>query len=108
MKQLVFALQFKGNARPVPGAEGKLRAKTRASNQVLRTALTGKDVEAKVEWARAGPGVFESEVQIAGEGTFTESGTITYGKVGKVNFKTVGHGILGPSGIEGVQRGAVI
>jgi len=37
-----------------------------------------------------------------------ESGSIRYGRAGKVAFKTVGHGILGPSGIEGLQRGAVI
>ena len=37
-----------------------------------------------------------------------ESGRITYGGAGSVTFKTVGRGVLGPSGIEGYQRGAVI
>ena len=108
MKQIVFALQFKGSAGPVPGAEGKLRAKTTASGQVLRTVLTGKDVQGTVEPAGGGSATFESEVQIIGEGTFVESGSITYGSVGKVTFKTVGRGILGPSGIQDLQRGAVI
>lgn len=108
MRQLVFALQFKGSARPVPGAEGKLRAKTRATSQVLRTALTAKSVEGKLQSGRAGAATFESEVQVSGEGTFLESGSIRYGKAGKVTFKTVGHGVIGPSGIEGLQRGAVI
>ena len=31
MKELVFALQFKGKARPVEGVEGKLAAKTTAA-----------------------------------------------------------------------------
>ncbi len=108
MTQLVFALQFQGSAGPVPGADGKLRAKTSANSQTLRTALTRKGVKARVESGRRGSATFESEVQITSEGTFLESGTITYGKAGKVTFKTVGHGILGPSGIEGLQRGAVI
>ena len=34
MKELVFALQFKGKARPVAGVEGKMAAKTTASGQV--------------------------------------------------------------------------
>ncbi|MBI4610799.1 MAG: hypothetical protein HY726_17530 [Candidatus Rokubacteria bacterium] len=108
MKQLVFALQFKGTARPVPGAEDKLRAKTRASSQVLRTTLSAKSVQGKLQSGRGTTAAFESEVQVTGEGTFLESGTISYGRAGKVTFKTVGHGVIGPSGIEGLQRGAVI
>jgi hypothetical protein len=33
MKELVFALQFKGKARPVEGAEGKLAARTTAGGR---------------------------------------------------------------------------
>jgi hypothetical protein len=54
MKELVFALQFKGKAQPVEGVEGKLAAKTTASGQVLRTALTAKGVQAKAE-SKPGP-----------------------------------------------------
>src|SRR6266581_759353 len=68
MKELVFALQFKGKARPVEGVEGKLAAKTTAAGQVLRTALTAKGVQAKAE-SRPGPrATFESEVQMTGAG----------------------------------------
>jgi hypothetical protein len=42
-----------------------------------------------------------------GEGTYLESGTISYGTLGKVKFKTVGQAVLGPV-VEGVQRGAAI
>ena len=41
MKELVFALQFKGKAHPVEGVEGKLAAKTTAAGQILRTAQGG-------------------------------------------------------------------
>ena len=47
MKELVFALQFKGQARPVEGPEGKLSARTTASSQVWRTAVTAKGIQAK-------------------------------------------------------------
>jgi hypothetical protein len=108
MKHLVFALQFKGNAGPVQGADGKLWAKTTAASQTLRTVIGNKGVEPTIESAGAGSASFESTVQMIGEGTFQESGNITYGSAGKLTFKTVGRGILGHSPIEGLQRGAVI
>jgi len=108
MKELVFALQFKGKARPVEGVEGKLAARTTAGGQVLRTALTAKGIQVKAE-PRPGPrATFESEVQMTGPGTFVESGRIGYGKAGGVTFKTAGQGVLGASGVDGLQRGAVI
>lgn len=108
MKELVFALQFKGKAQPVEGAEGKLAAKTSAGSQILKTAVTAKGVQVKAE-SRPGPrATFESEVQITGAGTFIESGRISYSKAGRLTFKTVGQGVLGPSAVDGLQRGAVI
>lgn len=108
MKELVFALQFKGKAHPVEGVDGTLAARTTAAGQVLRTALTPKGIQVKAE-SKPGPrATFESEVQITGPGRFIESGRITYGKSGGVTFKTAGHGVLGPSGVDGLQRGAVI
>jgi hypothetical protein len=74
MKELVFALQFKGEAHPVEGVEGKLTAKTTAAGQVLRTALTAKGVQAKAE-SRPGPrATFESEVQMTGVGPSSRAG----------------------------------
>jgi hypothetical protein len=108
MQQLVFALQFTGSAAPVAGAEGKLRAQTTATSQTLRTTLKADGIQATIEGAGAGSASFESEVQITGDSTFLESGTITYGDAGRVSFKTVGQGVLGPSGQDGLQRGAVI
>jgi hypothetical protein len=108
MKELVFALQFKGKARPVEGAEGKLTARTTAGGQTLRTVVTAKGVQAKSE-SRPGPrATFTSEVQMTGDGVFVEAGRISYGKAGRVTFKTVGQGVLGASGVDGLQRGAVI
>jgi hypothetical protein len=108
MKELVFPMQFKGKAQPIEGVEGKLAAKTTAAGQILRTALAAKGIQAKVE-SRPGPrATFESEVQMTDAGTFIESGRISYGKAGGVAFKTVGHGVLGASGVDGLQRGAVI
>jgi hypothetical protein len=106
MKQVVFALQFRGSASPLPS--GNLQAKTTARGQVLRTALEAGGVAGSVEEVGGAAASFESEVQVTGETSFKEWGTITYGSAGRVRFTTVGQGLLGPSGIDGLQRGAVI
>lgn len=106
MRQLVFALVFKGSASP--GTDGTLHAKTTASSQVLRTDVGASAPSATVEPAGSAPAAFESEVRIVGDGAFVESGRITYGSAGSVRFRTVGNGVMGASGIDGLQRGAVI
>ena len=108
MKELVFALEFRGSAAPVPGSDKKLRAKTEAASQTLRSVLKADGILASVEVAGGGSASFESEVEIVGEGIFVESGSIRYGDAGKVSFKTVGRGTLGPSPLPEVQRGAVM
>ena len=107
MKELVFALEFRGSAAPVPGSDKKLQAKTSATSQTLRSVLTADGIQASVESAGGGSASFESEVEIVGEGMFVESGSIRYGDAGKVSFRTVGRGTLGPSPLVDVQRGAV-
>ena len=108
MRELVFALEFRGSAGPVSGGEGRRRARTSATSQVLRTRLGSGDVQATVEPAGEGIAVLESEVLATGEGTFVESGTISYGDAGRVAFRTVGQGVTGASAIEGLRHGAVI
>lgn len=106
MKQVTFSLQFRGSASPLPG--GNLQAKTTARGQVLRTALEVAGVKSSIEETGEASATFESEVQMTGGGTFKEWGNIAYGRAGRVRFTTVGQGVLGPSGIGGLQRGAVI
>jgi hypothetical protein len=108
MKELVFALEFKGSAAPVPGSDKSLRAKTSATSQTLRSVLSAGGIQAAVESAGAGSASFESEVDIVGEGLFVESGSIRYGDAGSVSFRTVGRGTLGPSPVDGLQRGAIV
>jgi len=108
MKELVFALEFKGSAAPVPGSDKHLRAKTSATSQTLRSVLSAGGIQAAVESAGAGSASFESEVEIVGEGLFVESGSIRYGDAGSVSFRTVGRGTLGPSPVDGLQRGAIV
>jgi hypothetical protein len=106
MTQLVFALQFSGTA--TSGGNGVLRAKATAGSQTLRTVFSASGLQPSVESVVGGSAAFESEVAMTGEGTFDETGTITYGTAGTVRFRTVGRGVIAASPLEGLQRGAVI
>jgi hypothetical protein len=108
MREFVFALEFRGSAAPVPGSDKKLQAKTSATSQTLRIDLKADGIHATVESTGAGSAIFESEVEILGDGMFVESGTIRYGDAGKVSFRTIGRGTMGRSPLPEVQRGAVM
>jgi hypothetical protein len=108
MRELVFALEFKGTAAPVPGSADRLRAKTSAAGQTLHTVLKPDGVQAAIQPAGGDAATFESEVDIVADGAFVESGSIAYGAAGTITFKTVGRGVLGPSPMPGVQRGSVM
>jgi hypothetical protein len=108
MRELVFALEFRGSAAPVPGSENRLRATTSASGQTLRTLLEPDGVQAEIQSTGGDTAAFQSEVEIVGDGMFLESGTIAYGQAGKISFKTVGRGVLMESPMAGFQYGAVL
>lgn len=108
MRELVFALEFKGSAAPVPGSSNRLRATTSAKGQTFRTALKADGIQSSVESAGGDVATFESEVEMLEDGAFLESGSIDYGAAGRITFQTVGRGVLGVSPLPDVQRGAVI
>jgi hypothetical protein len=109
MKELVFALEFRGSVAPVAGSDKKLQARTSAVSQTLRSVLKPDGIQGSIETSTGGGSAsFESEVEIVGEGAFVESGSFRYGDAGRVSFRTVGRGILGASPQAGLQRGAVL
>src|SRR5947199_149557 len=82
VKELVFALEFRGRAGAVAGAEGKRRARSVAPSQTLSSVLTAAGIQGGVEKLPGDEAVLEAEVSIVDERTFTESGTIRYGRAG--------------------------
>jgi len=97
MREVVFALEFRGRAGTVPGAEHLREARSTASSQTLSTVLSGDGVHAQVEPAAGDTAVLESRVERFGDSTFVESGTITYGEAGSIVFETIGRGWVGPT-----------
>ena len=97
MRELVFALEFRGRGGPVPGSTTKRQARTTAPSQAWRAVLGPGGVTAMVEPVAGETAVLESRVERDPDGTFVEDGTITYGAAGSVTFDTVGRGHVGPA-----------
>jgi hypothetical protein len=108
MRELVFALEFRGSAAP-SGSSGTTRhARTTAPSQVLRTVMGAGAIETSVEHVGGDVAVLDSTVERFPDGTFVESGTIAYGSFGRLTFETVGRGTVGPSPVDGWVHGAVM
>ena len=108
MREVVFALEFKGRAGPVPGSESKRQARSTAPSQTLSTVLGPEGVRARVEMAAGESAVLDSRVERFGDGSFVEDGTITYGSAGRVVFETLGRGWVGPAPAAGWVVGGVV
>jgi hypothetical protein len=108
MREIVFALEFRGQAGPVPGSESKRQARSTAPSQTLSTVLGRDGVRARVDATTGEAAVLESRVERFGDGTFVEDGTITYGAAGSVSFETIGHGWVSPAPIAGWVVGGVV
>jgi hypothetical protein len=108
MREIVFALEFRGKAGPMPGAENKRQARTTAPSQTLSTLLTGDGVRAHVAFVAGATAVLDSRVERFADGTFVEDGTITYGSAGAVVFETIGRGWVAPSPKAGWVVGGVL
>jgi hypothetical protein len=97
MRELVFALEFRGRGGPEPGSATTRRARTTAPSQALRTLMGEHGVDASIEAVAGESAVLESRVERASDGSFVEDGTITYGRAGSITFDTVGRGHVGPA-----------
>jgi hypothetical protein len=108
VRELVFALEFRGHAGAVDGSATTRSARTSAPSQSLRTVMGAEAMKTGVEPLAGDAAVLESTVERFAGGSFVEAGTITYGGMGRVSFVTAGTGTVGPSPIAGWVHGAVM
>jgi hypothetical protein len=108
MREITFALEFRGRAGPVPGSDSTRQARSTAPSQTLSTVLGADGVHARVDPVAGESAVLDSRVERFGDGTFVEDGTITYGSAGRIVFETVGRGWVGPAPATGWVVGGVV
>lgn len=109
MRQLIYALQFKGQAAPSDASGKVLKATTAAPGATLISVIGPEGVRGELRPSAGDRAAFESTVTFGDDGTFRESGSIAFGENGhRLRFSTVGAGHLGPSADPDLSHGAVI
>jgi hypothetical protein len=107
VRELVFALEFRGKGEAVPGQEGARTARTTASTERLATYRGGDWLRAHMDAIAGESAVLTARVQRFGDGTFVEEGTIVYGPAGTITFETIGRGCVEPGSAPSSVAGAV-
>lgn len=109
MRQILYAMQFSGQAAPVAGSANAIKATTMASSCTLTTVVGADGVSASLAPAPGGKAAFESEVTVTGDSSFLESGTIRFGDGNhRLRFSTLGQGYMGASADPKLRHGSVI
>lgn len=107
MKQIIYAMQFKGQAGP-GGSPAVMKASTSSSSCTFTAVVGAEGLHGSLQPAAGGRAVFESEVTITGETSFLESGSTRFGDGNhRLRFSTVGQGYLGESAEPKLKSGAV-
>ena len=107
MRQVGYAMQFRGSAGPQEGKENELWAKTGSTTKSLSTALGAGGPTVSIDEAASQRASFTSNVQMLEDGEFTEDGTIDFGEAGTLDFSTIGTGWMGPSAQDGLTHGGI-
>jgi hypothetical protein len=109
MKQILYAMQFKGTAAPKAGVSGVIAASTQASSCTLSSVIAADGLTGTLLSVEGGHAWFESEVMLTGETSFTEAGSIRFGESNHcLRFSTIGQGFLDKSRDPNLQHGSVM
>ncbi len=108
VKQIIYAMQFKGSGGPVAGSSNVLRATMTCPSCTITSVVGPGGVSGSVQPASGGRATFESQVTLTGKTSFKESGTIAFGERHRLRFSTVGEGYLGPSPTAKQSHGSVM
>src|SRR5437773_12554886 len=90
MREIVFALEFRGTAGPVEGSPTRRRSTSRAPSQTLTTVLGPDGIRTRVDGVAGERAMLEARVERFDDGSFVEARTITYARAGAVSFVTHG------------------
>jgi len=108
MRQIGYAMQFRGTVEQQVGKEDELWVKTGSTTNSLTTALGAGGPTLAIDEAAAERASFTSKVQMLEDGSSTEDGTIDFGEAGTLHFTTIGTGWMGPSADDQLGHGAII
>lgn len=108
MNKLIYAMRFEGGAEPQDDMGEVLSVSTLAPSSRVTSMVSNAGVAGSREPLEGGAAMFTSTVTATGEGTFEESGRVTFGREHGFTFETVGAGHLGEVADSDLKHGAVI
>lgn len=108
MAQIIYAMQFKGQATPVSESPMVMKAETSCPSGSINSTVGPNGLESDILPASGEEATFESTVEMTSEANFQEKGTITFGPGNLLFFDTVGEGTIGESPDEGVNHGSIM
>ena len=108
MAQLIYAMQFKGQATPVSETPMVMKVESSSPSGSISSIVGANGLESGIQSASGGEAKIVSTVEMTSEANFQESGSITFGPGNVLFFDTVGEGTLGASPEEGVNNGSII
>jgi len=109
VKELNYAMQFKGSAQPVNAADPNiLNIKSVAQSTVIRSAVGATGLNTHVQGAAGAFARFCSQLRMTGHGAFAEDGEITFGEGNSIRFVTVQEGHVQRAAQPGLMAGASI
>ena len=108
MAQIIYAMQFKGQASPVSESPMVMNAETSSPSSSIISTVGANGLEGGIQPASGEEAKFESTIEMTSEANFQEKGTITFGPGNRLYFDTVGEGTIGASAEEGVSHGSIM
>jgi hypothetical protein len=109
MAQILYAMQFTGQASPVNEAGTVLKAATTAPSCSITTTVGAQGVSGMVQPLAGEQAAFESTVTFMDASSFQESGSIDFGSgEHRLRFSTVGQDCLGASADAKLKHGTVM
>ncbi len=107
MRQVLYAMQFKGTGGPTE-EPNVLKAATSSPSTQVTSTVGGSGVSSQIAPASGEHAQFTSEVRLTGGTSFTETGTISFSQGNSLTFSTIGEGYLAPSPEDGLNHGSVM
>lgn len=109
MRQLVYAMHFRGQISRSSGDGQTLRAASSGTSCTIHTEVGPSGVETNLQPAPGDLAFVETEIHLTGQELFEGSGVLTFGEDAEhaLRFSSGKAGQLRPSGIPGVLAGAV-
>lgn len=108
MRQILYAMQFRGQATPADESGTALKAKTTASSCTITSVTGPQGISGQLQETAGSRAQFESDVTFTGETSFQESGTIEFGAGHRLSFSTVREGYIASSPDPELKHGCVI